>query len=50
MEMMRYFQAWERCSCKEAQHDNTESNWTDACSVVVSANSAKVFFVCHEVR
>ena len=29
---MRYFQAWERCSCKEALHENTERNWTDACS------------------
>ncbi len=29
---MRYFQAWERWPCKEALYENTESNWTDACS------------------
>ncbi len=28
----RYLQVWERCPCKEALHENTESNWTDACS------------------
>ncbi len=30
MGMMRYFQACERCPCKEALYENTESNWTDA--------------------
>ncbi len=32
MGMMRYFQAWEGWPCKEALHENIESNWTDACS------------------